>query len=97
MLNLHLSPDLDLSIDKNTPSLKEQADVFSTAIIGTVKLTGVHKSRVVKLYARTSVLLSFFKFIAEQLPQELARLEDGGTGASKTKLSIEGRWLVMKI
>lgn len=96
MLNLHLSPSLDLSIDKNSPNFSELADIFSAAIVGTLKLTGVHKSRVVKLYARSTVLLSFFKFVAEKLPKELEKVEDGGRAAA-IKLSVDGRWLVMKL
>ncbi len=95
MLNLHLSPSLDLSIDKNSPNFRELAGVFSAAIVGTIKLTGVHKSRVVKLYARTPLLLSFFQFIAEQLPKQFERMNDGAGVA--LKLSIDGRWLVIKI
>lgn len=92
MLNLHLCPELDLSVDSDTPNFEEIACVFTSSIMGSLKLTGKHKCRVLKLYGRTPVLLSFFKYLAADLRKDLEAKKLSGF-----EVSIEGRWLVINV
>src|SRR5690349_21441099 len=50
LLDLHLSPTLDLDALSEDRDLRLLADIFTAAITGTAALTLVHKSRVIKLY-----------------------------------------------
>lgn len=88
MLDLHLSPELDLSMSSGAPDLWTISGVFSEAIVGTTRLTRVHVTNVVKLYARSTSLLTFFKGLAATI---------GAAGDNEAiDVSIEGRWLVIK-
>lgn len=94
MLSLHLNPQLDLSIEDNTPNFSVLAQIFTTVILGTLELTKVHTARTVKLYARSKVLLSFFEYMAQTLPP---RFEEKTGKELQVKISVEGRWLVFII
>jgi hypothetical protein len=88
MLDLRLSPELDASLNDGGEYLSEIASIFTEAIAGTLRLTAVHKSDTVKLYARSSGLLSFFKGLTAHL--------QSANSADKLTTTIEGRWMVFR-
>jgi len=87
MLRVSLNPSLDSSeIEKNPDKLAQVLDIYAEATLGTIALTGDHKSRVIKLYGRNDSLLALLSALNERLKVALA-------ATCHTKM--EGRWLVI--
>lgn len=91
MLNLTLCPDCiagfivpGLAIDR-----ERLASVYTGAIAGTLKLTGVHPSKTVKLYGRSGSLFSFLQGIADYITKH--------SKMNGVSVSVDGRWLVFKV
>lgn len=89
VLDLDLSPTLDLSFFDDSFSFDVIGGIFAAAILGTIKLTKTaHPAKVTKLYGRSGTALTFFKGFG-------AAFEKFG-GPKGMTVSIEGRWLVFK-
>lgn len=87
MLRVSLGPTFAPSeIDKNPDKMAQIIDIYAEATIGTIGLTGDHKSRVIKLYGRNDSLLALLNALNERLKVVLA-------GKCHTKM--EGRWLII--
>ena len=89
LLDVHLAPEIDLSFSSEKPDMKRIVDIFGAAILGVVRLTERHPTKVTKLYGRSSSLLSFLKRFG-------AYLNDHGP-SDDIGVSIEGRWLVIRV
>jgi hypothetical protein len=89
MVDLMLSPDLDITFYDKTADRQRFADLFTAAVLGVVKLTGsAHPSRTVKIYGRSPTLLKFLKGLEVSIKRQ--GNPDG------TEVSIEGRWFVIR-
>jgi hypothetical protein len=89
LLDLHLSPEIDAAFFEQTIDLHRISALFSEAVIGVVKLTGnAHPSTTVKLFARSGTLLAFFRGLGAYIETQM--------DYKGPKITIEGRWLVLK-
>lgn len=90
MLNLFLSPRLfaGFIIPEEQINTTELLNVYATALVGTVKLTGVHPSKTVKLYGRSGTLLTFLKGISAHLQEH--------SKAKGITVNMDGRWMVFR-
>jgi hypothetical protein len=89
LLNLHLCPSVDLSFHTQDIDIKQLSHIFAAAVVGTVRLTSTaHPTKVTKLYGRSGTLLSFLKGLGAYIE---------GQNIPRISVSIEGRWLVMKV
>lgn len=87
MLQLFLAPSYAPSVVSASPlALMEILDIYSSAISGTVELTGIHPARTVKLYARNDNLMSLLAGVQQRL---------SALPASSVKCNFEGRFLVI--
>lgn len=85
MLTLMLSPDYAHREPQDEASrLIKILELYAHAISGTIKLTGQHAARVVKLYSRSDSQFRLLSALNEILNQ---------TGDMKSE--IQGRWLVL--
>jgi hypothetical protein len=90
LLDLHLSPELDLAFYDQSVDILRINDLFAAAVVGVVKLTGEeHPSQTAKLYARSGTLLAFFRSLGAYI-QEQRKVD-------VLKVAIEGRWLVFHV
>jgi hypothetical protein len=88
MLRLRLKPTLDERIYKKEVEAQAEAmNIFTSAILGVVKLTSVHKAKTLKIFGRSNDQLSFLQSMAVQLQKM----------ALKASVKIEGRWLVVVV
>lgn len=84
VLDLSLSPTLDLSFYDDSFNFDVIGGIFAAAILGSIKLTKTaHPAKVTKLYGRSGTALSFFKGFG-------AAFEKFG-GPKGMDVSIEGR------
>ena len=90
MLEVSLSPTIDPSVQQLQSVISMVVGVYLAAITGTLRLTGTHRSRVVKLYGRNENLLTFLTALSTQLTSELQQL-----GLDGLSVRMEGRWLVI--
>ncbi|WP_143010712.1 hypothetical protein [Cupriavidus necator] len=90
MLEVSLSPAVDPSVQQLQSVISTAVGVYLAAITGTLKLTGTHRSRVVKLYGRNESLLTFLTALSTHLTNELQQL-----GLDGLSVRMEGRWLVI--
>jgi len=91
MLDITLSPELDLSITDENQVIEAIArlfGVFGAAVVGSYKLTNNKATKVVKLYGRNPPLLAFLKAFGADISKD-ARLKN-------LEVTLDGRWLVFK-
>ena len=89
LLELNLSPSVDLSFSDQTLDIQQLSSIFGAAVIGTIRLTGTaHPTKVTKLYGRSGTLLSFLKGVGAYIERE-AQIKG-------LRVSIQGRWLVFQ-
>lgn len=87
MLEVSVAPQYDeLNVAGDIQKYQELLWIFSAAAIGTLALSDVHKSKVVKLYGRNESMLRLLVAVGEKLQQKTV---DGVTA------SMQGRWLVI--
>lgn len=87
MLQLFMAPRYAPSIVSASPqALSEILEIYSSAIIGTVELTGTHPARTVKLYARNDNLMSLLAGVQQRL---------SASSLPGVKCNFEGRFLVI--
>lgn len=91
LLDINLTPDLDLSFNSDKPDLDAIGDVFTAAITGVIALGAVHPAKETKLYGRSGTLLSFLKGLGAHLNGDGGKLIRG-----KIEVLMEGRWLVFR-
>lgn len=91
MLDLTLSPSLDLAFNAESADFSQIYHVFTAAMVGAVRLTKTrHPAKVTKLYGRSGTLLAFLKGFGAYMKQK-------GHGHNLVfTVSIEGRWLVFR-
>lgn len=91
MLDLTLSPSLDLAFNADAFDFHTISGVYAATIVGAIRLTETaHPSKITKLYGRSGTSLAFFKGFG-------AYMEQGSHGKNLTlKVSMEGRWLVFR-
>jgi hypothetical protein len=86
MLRLRLNPELDERIYQNDLAAHREAlDIFITAFVGVVKLSGDHAAKTVKIYGRSNEQLSFLRALTEELKKH----------SKKSTFAMQGRWLVI--
>jgi hypothetical protein len=89
MLRVTVGPALSPAVvDADATKLTQVVDIYAEATIGTIKLTGDHKARVIKLYGRDDSLLTLLVALHERLRVSLS-------DSAHTKM--EGRWLVISV
>lgn len=87
MLTVNLRPDLLTDSSEPDPNrLEEILSIYINAALGTIQLTKIHRSNVVKLYGRSDAMLTL-----------LASLKSYMSAMSGFALeaTMEGRWLVL--
>jgi hypothetical protein len=85
MLSVDLSPTFSpTQVDASPEKLSQVIDIYSEAILGVLKLSDVHKARIMKIYGRNDSLLTLLIALNERLR---------ATNLYATKM--EGRWLVV--
>lgn len=88
MLSLHLRPELEFKLlQRELGTIETALLVFSSAIMGSIKLKFDHKALTLKVYGRSNDQLDFLRALALHLKPVLK---------NNAKCSIEGRWLVVK-
>lgn len=88
MLSVKLSPALAPAVlETDIAKVVTVVDIYATAVVGTLELTGVHKAKIVKLYGRNESLLKLLIALNERLK---------GTLADRITSKMEGRWLVIR-
>ncbi|WP_050463292.1 hypothetical protein [Herbaspirillum autotrophicum] len=91
VLDVNVRPSIEDGA--NTENIKDSntvIELYVTAIIGAIELTPKHRASVVKVYGRSASFMQVLKFVATEMPKRAA------AGGANFKVSIEGRWLVIK-
>lgn len=91
MLDLTLSPSLDLAFNAESFDFHTISGVYAATIIGSIRLTKTaHPSKITKLYGRSGTSLAFLKGFGAYMEQANHANNLG------LKVSMEGRWLVFR-
>lgn len=91
MLNMYLSPKIELENDTETNTKKRLA-VFHAALVGIFELTkGIQGADTVKVFGRTDALITFLRGMHDSY----SVITTLGT-IKGIQVSIEGRWLVFR-
>lgn len=87
MLRVSLGPTYEANEIINNPSLLTKVtDIYAEATLGTIKLSGDHGSRTVKIYGRDGNLLALLNALNERI--KASDLPNAHT-------RMEGRWFVI--
>lgn len=90
LLEVKLAPQYaPAEVEKDMSKFLEVLDIYSEALIGTIKLTGRHMAKVVKLYGRSDGLKQLLLALHERFSNKFAN--------QQYLSKMEGRWLVFSI
>jgi hypothetical protein len=89
MLTVNLCPKFSTSqIEADVNKIEQVLDVYSEVTIGTIMLTSVHKSSIIKLYGRDDPMLNLLLALKERI---------NGHEKIPLKANMEGRWLSLSL
>jgi hypothetical protein len=87
MITVNISPDFStVEIEADISRIDAVLDVYSEAIIGTIRLTSTHISSVIKLYGRNDHMILLLSALKERINSNVE---------IELKVVWEGRWLTL--
>lgn len=90
MIDCQIRPQIEDNASRESASdIQKIMEIYSAAIVGSLRLTNTHKVKTVKVYGRNNALLRMLTLTAGYLKEQLTE------HALPLKVSIEGRWLVV--